>query len=143
VKDGPLDVSELPIFPIRTAGGFHFLSGVVGLATNKALVEGGIEAELTQIFKLIEKILSKHGSKMTDIVETTVFLVDEGDFRIMNRHFTEAFRDENLMPTRTTAGATWLPMGAKAQIAVIAVAHPNEPSDAKLREKQAHDKGRK
>ncbi|MDO8466802.1 MAG: RidA family protein [bacterium] len=138
----PFDVRTLPISAIVTVGKRHYFSGQLGLLEGK-LVKGGIQAELKQIFLNIETLLKHHEAKMSAIFKTTVYLTDMNDFVVMNEAFREAFRDSPEWPTRTTVGVASLPLGAKVEIEVIAIAKPHEPSAAKLREKQAHDKGGK
>ena len=117
------DKAPVPIAPYSQgikANGFLFVSGQIGLnPVNRKLVEGGIEAETTQIMENIKAVLSAGGATMEDIVSTTVYLKNINDFQKMNeiygRYFTGNF------PTRSTVGVSSLAGGANIEITVTAL----------------------
>jgi 2-iminobutanoate/2-iminopropanoate deaminase len=53
-------------------------------ATGK-MVEGGIDAQTTQVMKNAEAVLKNAGLGFKDVVRTTVFLTNIGDFQAMAR----------------------------------------------------------
>ena len=117
------DKAPVPIAPYSQgikANGFLFVSGQIGLnPSTRKLVEGGMEAEATQILENIRVILSAGGARMEDIVSTTVYLKDMDDFQKMNaiygKYFTANF------PTRSTVGISSLAGGANIEITVTAL----------------------
>ena len=117
------DKAPVPIAPYSQgikANGFLFVSGQIGLnPVNRKLVEGGVEAETTQIMENIKAVLSAGGATMEDIVSTTVYLKNINDFQKMNeiygRYFTGNF------PTRSTVGVSSLAGGANIEITVTAL----------------------
>ena len=117
------DKAPVPIAPYSQgikANGFLFVSGQIGLnPSNRKLVEGGVEAETTQIMENIKAVLSAGGATMEDIVSTTVYLKNINDFQKMNeiygRYFTGNF------PTRSTVGVSSLAGGANIEITVTAL----------------------
>lgn len=100
------------------AGDYVFLAGQIPIdgATGK-LVEGGIEAQTEQVFKNIEALLDNAGCTMQQVVKTTVFMADLGEFQAMNgiyaKHVPQPF------PARSTIQVAALPMGAKVEIELI------------------------
>ena len=100
------------------AGDYIFLSGQIPLdgATGK-LVEGGIEAQTEQVFKNIKALLESSGSSMGEVVKSTVFMTDLGEFQAMNgiyaKHVPQPY------PARSTIQVAGLPMGAKVEIEMI------------------------
>ncbi|HLF90271.1 MAG TPA: RidA family protein [Anaerolineales bacterium] len=98
-----------------------FTAGQVGIdpATGN-IVPGGIEAETRQVFENLANVLEAAGSSLENVVKTTVFLADMGDFAIMNgiyaTYFTENF------PARSTVQVAALPKNASVEIEVVAVA---------------------
>jgi len=100
------------------SGGFAFLSGQLGLdpATN-ALAPGGVEAETRQSLTNISTILAELGLSLSDVVKTTVFLRDMGDFARMNAVYAEFFPKD--FPARSAVQAAALPKNGAVEIEVI------------------------
>ena len=61
-----------PYTPIVRGGDLLFTAGQVGIADG-AIVEGGLEAELRQVFVNLRSVLSSADASLTDVVKTTVF----------------------------------------------------------------------
>ena len=101
------------------AGGFMFLSGQIPLdpRTNE-LVEGGIEAQTEQVLKNLLAVLKEAKMGPENVVKTTVFLSDLGDFAKMNEVYARYLGKEP--PARSTIQAAGLPRGVKVEIDVIA-----------------------
>jgi 2-iminobutanoate/2-iminopropanoate deaminase len=101
------------------AGEFVFLSGQTGLdpATN-ALAPGGIEAETRQVLANIASILDEMGLSPADVVKTTVFLKDMGDFAAMNAIYGKFFASN--FPARSTVQVAALPKNGAVEIEVVA-----------------------
>lgn len=105
---------------IRTDG-YVFLSGQVAQepATGK-IVEGGVEAEATQLFTNFAAVLEAAGKSFGDVVRVGVFLTNMNDFVRVNaiyaRHFSQPY------PARTTVAVAALPLGASIEIDMIVAA---------------------
>jgi 2-iminobutanoate/2-iminopropanoate deaminase len=117
------DKAPVPIAPYSQAikaNGFLFVAGQIGLQpSNRQLVAGGIEAETVQIMANIQAILQAAGLQMSDIVNTTIYLKDIGNFGKVNEIYGRYFARD--FPARTTVGVADLPGGAQIEIAVVAV----------------------
>jgi 2-iminobutanoate/2-iminopropanoate deaminase len=117
------DKAPVPIAPYSQgikANGFLFVSGQIGLnPSTRKLVEGGVEAETTQIMENIKAVLMAGGAKMEDIVSTTVYLKNMDDFQKMNAIYGKYFTDN--FPTRSTVGVSGLAAGANIEITVTAL----------------------
>jgi len=116
--------SAAPIGPYSQgirAGGFVFVAGEKGIdpATGK-IVEGGIQAETRRTLENIKGILAAAGASMDDVVATTVYMVNLGDFEAMNKVYARYFAKNP--PGRTTVGVTSLPAGAAIEITATAYA---------------------
>ena len=100
------------------SGDFVFLSGQLGLdpATN-ALAPGGVEAETRQSLTNISTILAELGLSLSNVVKTTVFLRDMGDFARMNAIYAEFFPKD--FPARSAVQAAALPKNGAVEIEVI------------------------
>jgi 2-iminobutanoate/2-iminopropanoate deaminase len=101
------------------ASGFLFTAGQVALDPAKGeLVPGGIVEQTTRALENLRAILKEAGSDFSQVVKTTVFLVDMADFSDMNEVYGRAFGQHR--PARSTVAVAALPRGARVEIEVIA-----------------------
>ena len=97
-----------------------FCSGQIGLDPKSAtLVAGGIEAETRRALENLREVLAEAGLGFHDIVKTTIFLADLGDFDVVNRIYGEHLSAP--YPARSTVQAAALPRKARVEIEAIAV----------------------
>ncbi len=96
-----------------------FLSGQIGLqpATGE-LVAGGIAAEAEQALANLAAVLRAAGAQLSDVVRTTLYLVDLRDFAVVNDIYGRVFSPP--YPARVTIGVASLPRGARIEIDAIA-----------------------
>lgn len=106
-----------PYTPIVRGGDLLFTAGQVGIADG-AIVEGGLEAELRQVFANLRGVLSSANASLADVVKTTVFLVDMDDYATMNEIYMEEFGEHR--PARSAVAVAKLPLGAQVEIEAIA-----------------------
>jgi 2-iminobutanoate/2-iminopropanoate deaminase len=66
------------------AGELLFISGVVPVDENGALVDGDVIAQARQVFALIGRVLQAAGGVPADIVKVTVYLLDIEDRPLIN-----------------------------------------------------------
>jgi 2-iminobutanoate/2-iminopropanoate deaminase len=100
-------------------GELLFCSGQIALDHRSGrLVEGGIEAETRGVLGNLSEILQAAGLDLNNIVKTTIFMIDLGDFDIVNRIYDEHF--EAPYPARSTVQVAALPRGARVEIEAIA-----------------------
>ena len=83
------------------------------------LVEGPIEAQTRQVLDNLKAIVEAAGSSMSQVVKTTVFLVDMGEFKAMNGVYSEFF--PAAPPARSTVQVSALPLGARVEIEAVAI----------------------
>lgn len=102
------------------AGNMLFASGQLGLdpATGQ-FPEGGVKEQTAQAFKNVKAILTEAGLTMDNVVKTTVFLADMGDFAAMNEVYAAQF--EGTFPARSAVAVKTLPKNALVEVEVIAV----------------------
>lgn len=101
------------------AGDFLFLSGQVALdPATGTLVPGGVEAETRQALANLTAVLAAGGASWADVVRTTIFLTDLGDFATVNRLYGEVTGD--VPPARATVQVAALPRGAVVEIDAVA-----------------------
>ncbi|MEJ2549580.1 MAG: Rid family detoxifying hydrolase [Anaerolineales bacterium] len=102
------------------SGDLVFVSGTLGIDPQRgALVAGGIEAETRQALTNLSGILKSGGTSLENVVKTTVFMQDMGEFAKMNAVYAEFFPNEP--PARSTVEVAALPKGAAVEIEAVAV----------------------
>jgi 2-iminobutanoate/2-iminopropanoate deaminase len=101
------------------ANGFLFTAGQVALDPAQGeLVAGGIAEQTTRALENLRAVLKEAGSDFSQVVKTTVFLVDMADFAAMNEVYGRFFGDHR--PARSTVAVAALPRGARVEIELIA-----------------------
>lgn len=99
-------------------GGFLYLSGVMPIdPETNALVENNITAQTQQIVRNVEQILRAAGYRQEDVVKTTCFLSDMGNFAAFNEVYGGYFTSK---PARSCVAVKDLPKGALAEVEVVA-----------------------
>ena len=107
-----------PYSPVRRVGDWVITSGQVGLASDSSgaahLVEGGTVAELRQVLQNVAEVLAGEGATLSDVVKTTVFLLDMSEFSAVNEVWVEYFTENR--PTRSAVAVAALPIGARVEV---------------------------
>jgi 2-iminobutanoate/2-iminopropanoate deaminase len=103
-------------------GDFLYTSGQVALdPATGSLVEGGIEAQTTRAIENLRAVLEAAGIGLKNVVKTTVFLKNMGDFAAMNAVYATYFAPDGVVPpARSTVEVARLPKDALVEIEVIA-----------------------
>jgi 2-iminobutanoate/2-iminopropanoate deaminase len=100
-------------------GNFLYLSGQIPLNAAGEFQQGDIVVQTIQVLENIKALLAEAGLSLADVVKTTVFLTDMGNFAEMNRVYAEFFPEAP--PARSTIQVSALPKGAAVEIEAIAV----------------------
>jgi len=100
------------------AGKTVYLSGQLGLEPETGALKEGVEAQARQALLNLKAVLSAAGLGMEDVVKTTVFLADMGDFATINAIYAEAFG--NTKPARSCVAVAALPRGGLFEIEAVA-----------------------
>ena len=102
-------------------GSFLVTSGQVPFdPATGVIVEGGIEEQTRQSLNNVKAILEAAGLTMDNVVKTTVFLQNMGDFAAMNAVYAEFFT-EGQYPARSAVEVAALPKGALVESETICV----------------------
>jgi 2-iminobutanoate/2-iminopropanoate deaminase len=98
--------------------GFALTSGQIGLDEGTgAIITGGLEAEVRQVFRNLGSVLEVAGLGFDDVLKANVFLTDISDFAAFNDIYAEHFSEP--YPARTTIGVASLPLGALVEVELI------------------------
>ena len=100
-------------------GTFLVTSGQIPIdpATGE-MVKGDVAAQTRQSLLNVKAILTEAGLTMDNVVKTTVFLQDMGDFAAMNAVYAEFFTEGNY-PARSAVQVGALPKGALVEIEAL------------------------
>ena len=104
------------------AGGVLYCSGQIALDPSTGLMVGAgdVEAETRQVLSNLQAVLEAGGSSPGQVLRTTVFLADLGDFARVNAIYAELFSD-GVSPARACVEVAALPKGARVEIDCIAL----------------------
>jgi len=95
-----------------------YMSGMIGVDPSiQKPVEGGVLAQARQVFENIKTVLGELGLTMDDVLKTTVFLTNLGDFAEVNKIYAEYFGPN--CPARSCVEVSKLPMGRAIEVECI------------------------
>ena len=108
-----------PYSQAMSVDGWVFCSGQIPIDPGTGeLVEGDIGTQTHQVLKNLAAVLEAAGGSLSNIVKTTVFLADMGDFVGMNEVYAEHFGDHR--PARAAVAVRTLPKNVDVEIEAIA-----------------------
>ncbi len=101
------------------AGNLLFCAGQIPIdpATGN-LASGDVKAQTERVLENVKLILEDQGLTFADVVKTTVFLTNMGEFAAMNEVYGKYFTRD--FPARSTIQVAALPKGASVEIEVVA-----------------------
>jgi 2-iminobutanoate/2-iminopropanoate deaminase len=100
-------------------GNLVFVSGQVPFdPATGALVKGTIEDETRRVLDNLRAILEAAGTRLDQVVKTTIFLKDMNDFQKVNEVYASAFKPP--YPARSTVEVARLPRDVRVEIECIA-----------------------
>jgi 2-iminobutanoate/2-iminopropanoate deaminase len=117
-EEAPAPFQGAPYNQAIVAGGFVFVAGQLGLRPGDTEISGDVGPQTEQALANLAAILEAAGSSMENLVKTSVFLSDLGDFQGMNEVYAAKVGDRP--PARSTFEVSRLPSGALVEIEAIA-----------------------
>ena len=101
------------------SGKFVYTSGQIPLSigTNE-IVGADAAAQTEQVIKNLKAVLEAAGSSIKNVIKTTCFLVEMGDFAAFNEVYEKHFTGK---PARSTVAVKQLPRGALVEIEAVAL----------------------
>ncbi len=102
------------------AGNTLYTSGQIALHPETGeLITGDIGTETKQVMENMKAVLEAAGMGFENVVKTTIFIMDMGDFAKINSVYGSYF-DESNAPARETVQVAKLPKGVNVEISMIA-----------------------
>jgi 2-iminobutanoate/2-iminopropanoate deaminase len=117
-KNAPAPIG--PYSQAVEANGFLFCSGQIALdPASGQVLTGGVGEQAELVMKNVSAVLEAAGLKFENVVKTTIFLTDMGDFPAVNEVYGKYFKTQP--PARSTVAVAGLPKGVKVEVEVTAV----------------------
>lgn len=116
-KDAPAAIG--PYSQATSAGGFLFTAGQIALdPATMQVVEGDVGAQADTVMKNLTAVLANAGCTWKDVVKTTIFLANMGDFATVNEVYARHLGDTR--PARSTVAVAGLPKGVRVEVECVA-----------------------
>ncbi len=98
--------------------GTYYFSGQIGLEPTSMTLKEGFKGQLDQILANIDGLLQACDLTRENIIKTSIFVTDLGNFSLVNEAYTNYFQAP--YPARSCVEVPALPKGALVEIEVIA-----------------------
>lgn len=112
-----------PIGPYNQAikaGSTLFISGQIALNPETGQIEKeDITTETHRVMQNLRAILTEAEMDFSDVVKTTIFIMDMNDFSLINEVYGKYF--SGYFPARETVQVAALPKGVNVEISMIAI----------------------
>ncbi|MEG0453013.1 MAG: RidA family protein [Coprobacillus sp.] len=99
-------------------GDLFFFSGQIPLNPQSGEMPEGIEAQTKQALDNVKGLLQSQDMDFSNVIKTTVFLDNMGDFNTVNEIYAQYFVEP--YPARSAVEVAKLPKGALVEVEVIA-----------------------
>ena len=97
-----------------------YLSGQIPLVPQTMeLVDGGMEAQIRRVFDNLSAVAAAAGGSLADIVKLNIYLVDLGQFALVNQVMAGYFKEP--YPARAAVGVAALPRDAQVEMDAVMV----------------------
>jgi len=115
-EDAPAAIG--PYSQAIVTDGLLFASGQIPLLPETGeVLQSGIKEQAEQVMKNIGAVLVAAGSDFSQVVKTTCFLTNMGDFAAFNEVYSQYFTGK---PARSCVAVSALPRGVSVEVEVIA-----------------------
>ncbi len=102
------------------ANGFVFTAGQIALIPAEGkLLDGDVQAQARQVMQNLQAVLEAAGTSLDNVVKTTVYLANIGDFAAVNEVYGEFFPQNP--PARSAFEVANLPLGALVEVEAVAL----------------------
>ncbi len=115
-NDAPAAVG--PYSQAVRSGDLLFTAGQVALRPDGSFVGGSVSEQTEQVMTNLAAVLRAAGAGFEQVVKSTCFLTDMGDFEEFNKVYGSYFTGEP--PARSTIAVAALPKGARVEVELVA-----------------------
>lgn len=101
-------------------GNLIYTSGAIPIVAETGnVVAGGVEEQTRQVLENLKALLEDSGSKLENVIKTTVFIKDMNQFAKINEIYGSYFTENQ--PARSTVEVARLPKDVLVEIECIAI----------------------
>ncbi|WP_343210398.1 RidA family protein [Anaerolentibacter hominis] len=109
-----------PYSQATIVNGMLYTSGMIPVdPANGQIPEGGVTVQAEQALSNLKILIEEAGSKLENVVKTTVFIKDMNDFAKINEVYAKYFTDN--YPSRSCVEVARLPKDVLIEIEAVAV----------------------
>ena len=102
------------------SGGTVYISGQIPLdPATQDVVEGDARVQIHRVFQNLQAVAEAAGGGLDDVIKLNVYLVDLGNFPIVNEVMSEYFAEP--YPARAAVGVAALPKGVGVEMDAVLV----------------------
>ncbi|MGN0077130.1 MAG: Rid family detoxifying hydrolase [Parafannyhessea sp.] len=103
-----------------TAGRLVFASGQLAIDPhdNARIMQGDVAQQTERVIQLVEAILAEADCTLSDVAQTTIYLVDLDDLDVVNKVYARYFPMP--APARSVVEVSRLPLGALIEMDCVA-----------------------
>jgi len=118
------NLAPSPVGPYEQAilaGGWLYCSGQIALDPSSGTIvgDGNVEEETKQVLRNLLAVLNEAGAKPSNVIKTTIYLVNLNDFNKVNKIYSDFFQNE-ISPARACIEVSALPKGVLVEIDCVA-----------------------
>jgi len=119
ISSGKIPAAIGPYSTAVKVGNILFISGQLPINPETGnIVEGDVQKQTKQILENIKTLVKLYSFTLKNIVKTTVFLKEMGDFENFNQIYTKYFKEK--FPARSCVEVARLPKNVAIEIEAIA-----------------------
>ena len=107
-----------PYSQVIEVNGMVYTSGVIPVDPATGNIAEGVEAQAEQAFKNLCNLVGESGSKVENIIKTTVFIKEMNDFGTINEIYKKYFKEP--FPARSCVEVARLPKDVLLEVEAIA-----------------------
>ena len=121
-QEAPAAIGPYSQAIVAPKGAMVFTSGQIAIDPNTGeLVLDNVADQTHRVMANLSAVLEASGVGFDDVVFTTIYLKDMGDFQVVNGVYASYFGDEAPKPARATVEVSRLPKDVQVEISCIAV----------------------
>jgi 2-iminobutanoate/2-iminopropanoate deaminase len=107
-------MSNAPYTPAVRAGEWIAVSGQVPLRDGNFLTDRPLADQVDAVLANLADRLAEHNATLSDVVKTTVFLTDMGDYTVLNERWVAIFPEPR--PARSCVAVAALPFDVRLEV---------------------------
>lgn len=97
------------------------ISGQVPFDIQRNEIISEIKAATAKVMSHLQAILNQAGMNFSNVIQTTIYLIDMKDFAAVNEVYGSYFNNIDIKPARVTVAVKELPRNSRVEISMMAI----------------------